>query len=98
VNIMQIIALIRSLLPAMQIVAEAFRFGVQKHGPDTWKNLSAAEHVHKAGESVSQSMSATGAQRCSALADAALRLLFAVCLTIGNSRYVPKDQARKDQA
>jgi hypothetical protein len=88
-NLMQIIALFRALLPAMQILAEAFRFGVDKHGPDTWKNLNAAEHVQKAVEAVSQSN--TSPRRCSLLADAALRLLFALCLSLGPAKnYVPK--------
>jgi hypothetical protein len=88
-NIMQIVALIRSILPAMQIVAEAFRFGVDKHGSDSWKNLSASEHVQKAMEAISQSSTST--RRCSLLADAALRLLFALCLSIGTTKkYEPK--------
>jgi hypothetical protein len=86
-NIFQILALLRSLLPAIQVVAEAFRFGVEKHGADTWKSTDPNDHVMKAFNAISQWSSSN---RYSALADAALRLLFALCLTAASQKYVPK--------
>jgi hypothetical protein len=88
-NIIQILTLLRSLLPAIQVVAEAFRFGMEKHGPDTWKDTDPNQHVQKAFNAIANW---TSTNRYSALADAALRLLFALCLSAASKKYEPKSK------
>lgn len=96
-NWMAIIALVRSLFPAFLVVAEAFKWGMQKHGGDTWKGTSPHEHVSKAIEKIGAWMTE---RRASLLADAGLRLLFALCLVIGSpsrAKYVPKEKATESE-
>lgn len=92
-NLLQILALLRSLLPAIQIVAEAFRFGMEKHGADTWKETDPRVHVQKAFNAIANW---SGSNRYSSLADAALRLLFALCLSAASKKYEPKSSEPKE--
>lgn len=96
-NWVTVLALFRTLAPAFFIVAEAFKYGMKKHGGETWKDTSASEHVNKAIEKIGTWLTE---RRASLLADAGLRLLFALCLVVGSTskaKYVPKEKATEEE-
>lgn len=87
-NFIAIVNLIRSLGPAVFVVADAFRYGMQKHGGETWKSVSVETHLQRAGEEVF----AWFANRTnySLLASASLRILFALAKCATSKKYIPK--------
>jgi len=87
-NVLTLLPLIKTLLPALLVISEAFRYGISKHGSDTWKNRTAEFHAAKATERLTVWVSSP--MQYSLLADAGLRLLFALCLVTGKT-YVPKE-------
>ncbi len=87
---LNILTLIRSLMPAFVILAEAFRYGMARHGGETWKDKSAAHHANKALSALSEWLGSP--RQYSLLADAALRLLFALCLSATERVYRPKEK------
>ncbi len=84
------VALFRSLLPAIYVVADAFRYGMAKNGDGTWKSVSAQAHASIALDKLVEWFTT---RRFSLLADSVLRLLFALCLTAKSSKYIPKQPA-----
>jgi hypothetical protein len=82
----KVIALVRVLYPAMLILAAAYRYGVEKHGDGTWKELTAAEHLEKAISDINAWRSGDATNK-PVLVDVALRTLFAlsIALTYGQT-------------
>lgn len=76
---LNLLALTKSLLPALLIVADVFRYGIKKYGSDTWKNDSAQYHVEQAMAKLGEWV--TSPTQYTLLADAGLRLLFALFKT-----------------
>jgi len=88
-NFLALIPLLKSAAPGLLLLAEAFRYGVRLRGGETWKGKSARYHVDKATHCLT--LYFDDMTRYSLLADACLRLLFALCLS-GTRKYVPKDK------
>lgn len=84
-----ILPLLRSLAPALLVLAHAFRYGMQKHGDGTWKNRTAEFHVGKAMSSIGQWFESPMSYYH--LANAGLRLMFALTL-VGIKEYEPKEK------
>jgi hypothetical protein len=76
----QVLRFVRALYPVILIVAEAYRYGMTKHGDGTWKELSANEHMDKAVNHLVAWKE--GAVDKPVLIDAALRILFAASVAI----------------
>lgn len=94
-NIVTILPVIRAAMPALVIVAGAFKYGLQRHGGETWKDKSPMHHAMKAKISLSEWL--VEPSKYSRLADAALRLLFALCLVATEPSYVPKAEATEEK-
>jgi hypothetical protein len=84
-NFFQILTLIRSLGPAIYVVADAFQYGMQKHGSDGWKMRSPGWHLHKATMSINEWF--LDRTKYSLLADAGLRVLFALAQCATSKKY-----------
>ncbi len=94
-NWVAVLTLVRSLSPAFFVLAEAFQYGMKKHGGESWKDKLPSDHVNKAIEKIGTWLTE---RRSSLLADAGLRLMFALCLCVGSkSKYVPKEKATEDE-
>lgn len=90
-NVVSILTLLKSVTPALIIIAHAFRYGMSKHSGVSWKSQSAKHHVGKATTAIGDWVANPKAY--SLLADAGLRLLFALCLSAKITKYVPKEQS-----
>jgi hypothetical protein len=95
-NIAVVVRLIMKVSAVMYMMADAFRYGASKYGDDTWKNLSANEHIEKGLEDISQWRAGNKAH--SVLIDACLRFLFAASVAVTNGEmsksYVAKDETK----
>lgn len=97
-----ILVIIRACLPAMYVLADAFRFGVNKHGDGTWKDISPVDHVGKAMSKIGEWMVT---KNYNLLADAGLRILFALSKCATSAKYNPtskrepkdKPEVQKDE-
>jgi hypothetical protein len=88
INLVALVPLLKSCYPALLLVASAFRHGVKKNGSETWKSQSATYHVSKASSAIAQWIG--DPSRHSLLADAGLRLLFAISIVATSTVYEPK--------
>lgn len=77
----QVLQLIRSVYPAMLIVAAAYRYGVEKYGDGTWQELTPTDHIEKALGNIERWRKGE-TKEDPVLVDACLRLMFAVSLAI----------------
>ena len=77
-----VLSLIRKIYPAAVVVSQAYIFGVSKHGNGSWKDVSVGTHLVKAIDDINAWRG--GSKDKSLLADAGLRVLFAICLAIAS--------------
>ncbi len=86
-NWLCVLTFLKSVAPAIYVLADAFRYGVNKHGDGTWRDQSPGQHVNKAIERI---QAWTTDRQYSTLADAGLRIVFALSQVATGKTYKPK--------
>lgn len=89
---LSILSLISKIYPAAIVVSQAFAYGASKYGNGTWKNDNVGTHLIKAIDDINAWRG--GSKDKALLADAGLRVLFAICLAIANGTH-PKEYVAK---
>ena len=79
-NILGILTLIRATGPVVAMMASAYAYGAKKYGDGTWRNSSSADHLGVALQNIVDWKN--GRRDQPLLADAALRVVFAVAIAV----------------
>jgi hypothetical protein len=80
VNFMALWTMIRAVGPAFFLMASAFRYGAQKYGDGTWRNVPAGDHLEAAVKDIVGWKQ--GDVTSPLLVDAAMHVVFAVAVAM----------------